>query len=357
MAGWRRVTGAAGLAAGTAAMGAGALLAAERLALRRLRRGEDPSAAEPFGTLRGARLTVLADDGVPLYAEVDGPAAQPVTLIFCHGYCLTQDCWHYQRRDLAGYRMVFWDQRDHGRSGRSEPERATIAQLGADLRAVMEAAAPGRTRVVLVGHSMGGMTIMALAGQHPELFGRKVAGAVLISTAASGLAAGSPWMPALARPLLTRALPKVLDGAARGRRGPLVDRGRGVTGDVSLLGTRFIGFGDGEVSPSAVAFCDSMIRSTPIEVVARYCRALMDCDERDSLSVLGRVPVTVLAGERDRLVAPRLATELATRIPGAQLEWVPGAGHLLILERPALVSQAIATVAGRAARNRLPRSA
>src|SRR5205823_13175743 len=98
---------------------------------------------------------------------------------------------HFQRRDLSDHRLVFWDQRDHGRSGRSAAGSGSIGQLGADLKAVIDAAAPGPAPVVLVGHSMGGMTIMALAGQAPDLFGTKVAGAVLIATAAHGLEGSS----------------------------------------------------------------------------------------------------------------------------------------------------------------------
>ncbi len=358
MASLRRVTGAAGLVAGATAAGVGALLATERIAVSRLRRQLDASAGEPFGTLRGRELTVLAPDGVPLHVELNGPPVAPMTIIFCHGYTLNQDCWHYQRRDLASHRLVCWDQRDHGRSGRSASGSASIDQLGADLKAVMDAVAPGDVRVVLVGHSMGGMTIMALAEQHPELFGGKVAGAVLISTAARGLDGGSPWMPGPIRPALSRALPALLSGAAKGKRALLVERGRKVSVDLAFLSTRLIGFGDGDISPSKVAFLEQMIRQTPIEVVARFCQALMLCDERAALPVLGRVPVTVLVGEKDRLIAPRLGIELAMEIPGSQLEWVPGAGHALILERPRLVNEAITALLARVETGGgLPRSA
>ena len=66
-----------------------------------------------------------------------------MTVVFCHGLALNQDSWHYQRRDLAdlaedGARLVFWDQRGHGRSGRGDAEHATIDQLGRDLRAVLD---------------------------------------------------------------------------------------------------------------------------------------------------------------------------------------------------------------------------
>lgn len=354
MAAWRRITGATGLVAGAAAAGVGAVMAAERIAVERV--GGRPTAAdaEPFGALRGQPMTVLADDGVPLHVEVDGPAGAPVAVVFCHGYTLNQDCWHFQRRDLSGCRLVFWDQRDHGRSGRSAAGPVSVARLGADLEAVIEAAAPGDTAVILVGHSMGGMTIMALAGRRPDLFGAKVAGAALISTAARGLDSGSPWMPRPIRPVLTRTLSGALRGASTGVRATLVERGRRASGDLAFLSTRYIGFGDTDVSPAVVGFLEQMIRRTPIDVVARYGQELLRCDQRASLAALGRVPVAVLVGERDRLVAPRLGVELATQIPSSQLVWVPGGGHALILERPELVNGAIRRLLSQAAAEREP---
>ncbi|MBO0774920.1 MAG: alpha/beta hydrolase [Actinobacteria bacterium] len=339
------------MVAGAAAAGAGAVAAAERIAVGRLRGQPDPEAAEPLGQLRGRPLTVLAEDGVRLHVEVDGPEDAPLSIVFCHGYTLNQDCWHFQRRDLAGHRLVFWDQRDHGRSGRSARGSASVRQLGMDLHTVLAAAVPGDGPVVLAGHSMGGMTIMALAAQHPGLFGTKVAGAVLISTAARGLDSGSPWMPGPLRPALARALPGVLSGAAKGWRAVLVERGRRASAGLAFLGTRWIGFGDGEVSPAVVAFLEQMIRDTPIEVVAQFARALLECDMRPALAVLGRVPVSVLVGDADRLIAPKLGLELATQIPGAQLCWVPGGGHALILERPAVVNEAITALVKRTGRD------
>jgi pimeloyl-ACP methyl ester carboxylesterase len=356
MANWRRITGAAGLVVGATAAGAGAIVAAERIATNRLR-GRPGPAGEAFGSLRGLELTVLAEDGVPLHVEINGPDTAAMTIIFCHGYTVNQDCWHFQRRDLSDHRLVFWDQRDHGRSGRSAAGSGSIGQLGTDLKAVIDATAPGPGPVVLVGHSMGGMTVMALADQYPGLFGTKVAGAVLISTAARGLDRGSPWMPAPIRPALTRALPTVLNGVARGKRAILVERGRRVSTDLAFLTTRLIGFGDGDVSPDTVAFLEQMIRDTPIEVVARFCQALLACDMRDSLPVLGTVPVTVVVGEKDRLIAARLGIELAAEIPEARLVWIPGAGHALILERPDVVNKAITDLLARVAGGDLPRSA
>jgi pimeloyl-ACP methyl ester carboxylesterase len=357
MATWRRITGVAGLAAGAVAAGAGAVVAAERIAIGRIQVLRSTAAPEGLGQRRGQPLTVLTDDGVPLHVEIDEPPADaeqagrdapPLTIIFCHGYTLNQDCWHFQRAALGQHRLVFWDQRDHGRSGRSAAGAASIERLGADLDLVIRAAAPGDMPVVLVGHSMGGMTIMALAGQHPELFGSKVTGVALISTAASGLSAGSPWMPWPIRPVLTRALPVALRSAATGYRAMLVEGSRRVAGDLSFLSTRFIGFGDPQVHPAVVDFLEQMIRSTPIEVVAAFGEALYAVDMRETLDILGRVPVVTLSGDKDRLISPSLGLELAEAIPSAELVWVPGAGHAVILEAPEVVNEAITGLIARA---------
>ncbi len=342
MARWRRLTSVAGVATGIAAAGAGAVIAAERVAVGRLRLRPDPAANEPLGKIRGRPVIVLADDGVALHAEVSGPDDAPVTLVFCHGYTLNQAVWHYQRKDLSeDLRVVCWDQRSHGKSGRSDPAHVTIDQLGADLAAVLAATVPGRKRAVLVGHSMGGMTIMALAAQQPELFGSKVIGTVLISTT-DHLVDATTWLPVPLRGVARVATPPLLRGSSRGRRAALIERIRAAGGDLAFLSTRFIAFGDPDVSPAIVDFLERVIRSTPIDVVADFYLALLDHDKRGALATIGRVPTVVMAGEHDRLIPARQAASLAASIPGASLVLVPRAGHMVILEQHEVVTEEIA---------------
>ena len=348
MVSWRRFSEVAGLAAGAIAAGAGAMVVAEKIAIGRIRLRPDPAAGEPFGDIRGEALTVRADDGLPLHVEISGPADAPVTLIFCHGYTLNQDVWYYQRAGLERlFRCVFWDQRSHGRSGRSDPDLVSIDQLGADLHEILMATAPGDTPVVLVGHSMGGMTVMALADQHPELFGAKVIGAVLISTAASTVDPVT-WLPPPLRPAIRRMVPTMVTGAAKGRVADVVERGRQSASDIAFLGTRRLAFGDSGVSPTVVDFLERIIRATPIDVIADFYVALVGHEKRHALKVLGKVPVLVLTGDKDRLVDPRLSDEIAGGIDGADLVRVHGAGHIVILERPEQVNEAIARLAERA---------
>ncbi len=358
---WRRLTEVTSIAAGATAATVGAAVAAEKIAVGRLRLRPDPAASEPLGQLRGREVTVLADDGVPLHTEIDGPEKAPITVIFSHGYTLNQDSWHFQRRDLGAlsnrYRLVFWDQRSHGRSGRSDPAHENIDQLGRDLYAVITEVAPHGTPVVLVGHSMGAMTIMALAEQHPELFSRQVRGVALISTAARGLAGVTLGLPGPFGAVLRHAAPRVLRGAAKRKRPVLVERVRQAGGDLAFLGTRFIGFGDPNASPTITDFCEQMIRATPIEVVSRFFETLIAHDKHAVLPTLGEVPTLIIVGGKDRLTPKSLAEEMAAEIPGAELVVDEGAGHLIMLERPELVTTELRYLIDRAVSRRGRRSA
>ena len=111
----------------------------------------------------------------------------PLTVVFSHGFTARLAEWELQRaalRDRA--RLVLWDQRGHGRSGWTKLTAATIDRTGRDLGEVLDAVAPTGP-VVLAGHSMGGMSILALARQRPELFGDRVVGVFLLATSAGGL--------------------------------------------------------------------------------------------------------------------------------------------------------------------------
>jgi pimeloyl-ACP methyl ester carboxylesterase len=345
---WRRLTSVAGLATGIAAAGTGAAIAAEKVAVGRIRLRPDPERNEPFGQLRGRAVTVVADDGVPLHAEISGLERAPVAIVFCHGYTLTQDVWHYQRRDLAAdARLVFWDQRSHGRSGRSDPAHVGIDQLGRDLAAVLEATAPGRGPVVLVGHSMGGMTIMSLAAQRPELFGSKVIGVVLLSTTAN-LVDATTWLPRPLRPIARLSGPVLLRGSSHGRPAAVIERIRDAGGDLAFLSTRFIAFGDPDVSPAVVDFLEHMIRATPVDVVADFYQALLDHDERAAVGTLSKVPALVITGDKDRLIPASQAAELAAVVAGARLVRLADAGHMIVLERPDIVTEEISDLVAHA---------
>ncbi len=319
---------------GLAAAGAGVNRQRRRIADRA------PDDAPAFGSLRSDPITVVADDGTPLHVEVDEPerpprtgrrkAKAPLTVVFVHGYALEMDCWHFQREHLRGHvRTVFYDQRSHGRSGRSALGNATIDQLGRDLLSVMDAVAP-EGPVVLVGHSMGGMTIVALAEQHPELFGDRVVGAALISTTAGGLEPSRILFPMVPAWGSAGAVVRGINVLARTHK--IVDGVRRAGRDVAIVATAQLAFGD-DVPGSYVTFVDRMLSATPFEVVAEFFPGFSSLDKFESVEVLAKVPTAVICGTDDKLTSIGHSRKLHSRIDGSTLLECHGAGHMVLLER------------------------
>ncbi|MFI6107197.1 alpha/beta fold hydrolase [Streptomyces sp. NPDC051310] len=362
---WRRA-GLAGAAIGVVAAGAAAGVTLERLTVgrgirRKARLALD--AAGPYGALRGTPGRALADDGTELYYEVDEVEAEtsaprrqrlfgrrtptPVTVVFSHGYCLNQDSWHFQRAALRGLvRTVHWDQRSHGRSERGVAQRrgpdavpVSIDQLGRDLKAVIDAAAP-EGPLVLVGHSMGGMTVMALADQYPALIRERVVGVAFVGTSCGRLGEVNYGLPVAGVNAIRRVLPGVL--RALGSQPELVERGRRATADLFAGLIKRYSFSSRDVDPAVARFAERMIEGTPIDVVAEFYPAFTEHDKAQALGIFAEVPVLALAGDTD-LVTPSSHTEaIADLLPDAELVIVPDGGHLVMLEHPEVVTDRLA---------------
>lgn len=335
-----------GVAAGAVALAAAG--AAVRVTQRRREITHRPPDYTPFGSLRSLPHTVVADDGVPLHVEIDevdpaqaaagrgahrsrtAGAPAEVTVVFVHGYALTLDSWHYQRAAYRGLvRTVFYDQRSHGRSGRSTKEHATIEQLGRDLLRVLDEIVP-EGPVVLVGHSMGGMTIIALAEEHPELFGDRVVGVGLIGTTAGGLHPDRMVLPLLPTTVSGQAATRLVAALARGHR--TVDSLRKAGRAVALVATDDFAFGD-PVPAHYVEFVDQMLASTPFEVVADFFPTFGTLDKFGTIKALGEVPTAIICGTSDMLTPVEHSRRLHATIPGSTLLELPGAGHMVMLER------------------------
>lgn len=338
----------AGATIGVIAAGAAAGILAERKVTAR-RRAE---LSEELGTLRGETHTVIASDGLELYAEVDDLAPKPrrkprhpkPTIVFVHGYVLNLDCWHYQRLALRDtHRLVLFDQRSHGRSGRSRPDHATIDQCGDDLAHVLDALVPDGP-VILIGHSMGGMTIMALAAQHPEWFGERIVGVGLVATSAGGFDAETYGLPGMPGRFLHKMAPAVV--ATLGRAPRFVESSRRFGSNFGFVVTRRLAFG-GTVPQQYVDFTDKMISATPIDVIAEFFPGFGTFDKAEALDALDDLPTTVIGGTLDQITPISHTRRIAELLPKATLVEVSGAGHMVLLERYEEVDDALAALVDR----------
>ncbi|AXT84038.1 hypothetical protein C6I20_01725 [Aeromicrobium sp. A1-2] len=286
---------------------------------RRIRRGEDVV----FGSVHSDRRHVVATDGITLNVEIDDAQNATPTIVFVHGWVESLDVWHYQRLALRGsVRMVFVDLRSHGLSGRSFRDSSSIPHLGDDLRAVIAELVP-RGPIVLVGHSMGGMTIMELAASDPELFGDRVKGVVLIGTSAGRLMRSSPGLRHLI-PLLRIA-------------SPVLDWGRAFN---SYSVIRRWGLGP-HAQERHVDMTNEMILKAPTHVLMDFYPNFVSLDLTVGLEAIGKARTVVVGGTADMLTPVKHSRRLADLIPGAKLVILDDVGHMVMFEEHEKVTKTI----------------
>jgi pimeloyl-ACP methyl ester carboxylesterase len=278
-------------------------------------------------------------DGLRLDVRTYGPQDADLTVVLAHCWTLNQGDWNYQVRDLLrefghGIRIVTWDHRGHGASDPSPRAACTVENLGRDMGDVIDQyAGPGD--LVLAGHSIGGMTMMALAEQRPEIFER-VVGAAFVATSSGGIdtvTLGLPEMGPVLRAQIPRALAlrsRTLSQKAR-RRAPIIER---------QVVRRFV-FGNPMRLADAALTVEGLI-SSPAATVVGFYEDFLQHERTDALKVYDGIPTQVLVGTHDVLTPPDHARRIADNIDGAVLTYAPDAGHMLPLERDALVSETLA---------------
>jgi pimeloyl-ACP methyl ester carboxylesterase len=254
------------------------------------------------------QLSVTTPDGATL-AVWDVGRGPTVVLPHCWG--CSHAIWLPVARRLvaSGHRVVLYDQRGHGASSRGTAP-LSIAGLADDFAAVLKDR--DVTDAVLAGHSMGGMTIMALATYHPEILTARARALVLVATAAADMGTGPPGAERFAASLIAS---------------PVVSRALH-----SSAGHRFVRgvFGvdpvDAHIDLTRTLFADTAPR-----VRAGFLSAMSTMNLLEGIATIG-IPTTVMIGSRDRLTAPARADQMVAAIPGARLVTLPGRGHMLPLE-------------------------
>jgi pimeloyl-ACP methyl ester carboxylesterase len=227
-----KIAGGSLIAVGTVAAGAAIGLAVQRRVVARNMHSDVDWCLPTFTPQVHEFVTA---DGTALHVEIDEPQGitAPITVLLCHGYALSSASLIFQRAVLEDRaRVISYDQRSHGKSERSQVAFDAVDRLGEDLSELIAAFAPTGP-LMLVGHSMGGMTIMALAEQRPELFHDRVKAITFIATTAGGLTEVTFGMPAVMRTLVHRAAPAMASALAKTKG--IVEVSRRAGGDLSAV--------------------------------------------------------------------------------------------------------------------------
>lgn len=270
----------------------------------------------------GVRVQTLpSHDGGELCIVEKGPEdARPLVLL--HGITLAARVWGYQLRDLSDrYRVIAVDLRGHGVS-RPGTAGFGLELLALDLRTVLEAL--DLRDAIVVGHSMGGMTLMRFCADHPDVLDERVAGVVFLATA------GVVPLPVPVQKALARVSARILAlGERRGfDRLPIVGVGEG---DLPyVLARRAFGRDPShthiELTRELVAAC-APATSWPSGL------GLVLHDAEEALAATD-TPAMVIGGELDNITPVAFSRRIAELLPDAELHVLDGAGHQLMLERP-----------------------
>ncbi|WP_423130999.1 alpha/beta fold hydrolase [Gordonia malaquae] len=221
-------------------------------------------------------------------------------------------------------RVIAYDARGHGSS--SAAESCDIGGLTDDLVAVLSRLVPSGP-IVLVGHAMGGSTMLNLAGRYRELIEERVDGAVFIATPAS------PLRSVGRRSKTYDVLAKINSLALR----------RGTIGrmPISVLrqAIRAVG-GDGLSRRALDAATSQVVESDPRTMLA-LLESLVSADLTGAAEAYSGIPVVVMSAGADRLVPPSYSRQISEELDGARHVSVPGSGHFLPIEKPDEVASVI----------------
>ena len=254
-------------------------------------------------------MLAIRVDGATLHAQVDGPQSGTV-IVFSNSLGTDFRVWDRLLPHLpAGLHAIRYDKRGHGLSDCPDNDWGMDEHVG-DLVALLDHF--GARRVVAVGLSVGGLIVLGLAQQRPDL----VSGLVLMDTAAK-IGTAEMWAD---------------------RIGTIEANGIEATADTILERWFTQRFRDED--PAFPAYRNMLVR-TPKEGYLKTSAAIRDTDYTVAAGKLG-VPVLAMAGSEDGSTPPDLVRSTADRIPGARFEEIPDAGHLPCVERPERTAALIA---------------
>jgi pimeloyl-ACP methyl ester carboxylesterase len=323
-----------GLAAGLLTVaGAGAAVASE--VRHRHALSGDPQWDLLRTPLAGDPLSVRSADGVQLHAEVFGPA-EASTFVLIPGWTEELQIFDLLTRGLLGrgYRVVSYDLRGQGSSDSSRGLDQRIERYGEDLAAILQATCAGRDDVIVVGHSMGAMALVAWAAEADvRAHARAVA---LLNTGVSGLVDDLSLLPT--------SLPV---GARRAILTPLLSgdqRMIAYSTPVSRAINRHVMFGP-DATAAHVAFVEPMIGRMHGKLRAAAATTMRELDLTAALARVN-VPALILVGDSDRLTLPVHARRMVAALPeAAGFVVLERTGHMTPLERPVEVADALERLA------------
>ena len=294
----------------------------------------------PDSERRGISKRLRRPDGTELQVEFYGPEDGP-PIVLTHGWGVNSTEWTYLKRELTDrYRLIVWDLPGLGLSTRSANNDYSLEKFARDLDAVLDLA--GKKPAILIGHSIGGMTILTFCRLFPEALGPRVAGLALVHTTYTNpvrTTKNAGLYTALERPVLVPLLYLTI------WLSPLVwlMNWMSYLNGSAHMSTKRSGFA-GTESWDQVEFAARFQPLASPAVLARGMFGMLGYDATDILSTI-RIPTLIVPGDRDPVCKPEASERMHRDIPGAQLSPLAPGKHMGLIEHHARLGEMIARFA------------
>ena len=278
-------------------------------------------------TARTASHEVGAPDGSKLHVEASGLSTGP-TIILTHGWGLNSTAWGDAKQKLGSrFRVVAWDLPGLGRSGGPSDGVYSIDRFAQALGAVVEASGPGP--VLLVGHSIGGMTTQTFWRSASVEAQARVVGVVLIDTTHED-PTRTMWLSGLWRALKTPLIEPIMHLTIWLSPLAWLSSWQGYLGGSSQIAMRLIGFGR-FATRSQVDLTARLSAEGSPAVQAKGNLAMLRWRVTDALPAMS-VPTLVLSGSRDIVTLPSARRTIVDAAPDARLLEIEGCRHMGFIE-------------------------
>lgn len=286
--------------------------------------------------------STVESDGLGIRTYRIGPTDAEVTVVFIHGFTLAAEVYYLQTEFLGEHypqvRSVLIDARGHGATGAVAPEECTVAGTADDVLAAINEHAP-TGELILLGHSLGGLTALNLVKRADAELAARIRGIILVATSIESLS--------------TQGLPQVLASPIADKVRDTVEAAPGDTQRFREYASQFLAPALATAvfrrptDPEVIRFHAAMIHETPLDTFVGFFDDLQEHEEIDAAPALRDLPGYILVGEVDDVTPMSQAERILELWPRAYLQVAAGAGHMLPLEAPGILNNALAALLDR----------
>jgi pimeloyl-ACP methyl ester carboxylesterase len=260
--------------------------------------------------------------------EYSNPNAK-VTIIFNHGWSTTAQVWYYYRKAFKNkYNLIFWDEPGLGKSKQPSNNDYSLTKYATDLKRIIDTI-PKNQKIVLVGHSIGGMIIQQLYKEYPSFSKDRINAIALFNTTYT-----NPIKTALFGNVLINLQnilfkPSLIIQAYTWPIWQLNNFLSFLSGMLHLA--CYISGFRGKQTRNELKFTTRLMLTSRVDSVAKGTLGMLKLDTLQTLKAI-EVPALIIAGQNDIMTSPSASEVIAKTIPNSILHVIGDTGHMGTLE-------------------------